>query len=504
MGIPLYEDQKEFIGEIRKNWKAHKRIVGVMPTGGGKTRCAAYIIKGCIDNGMRVCFVVPRISLIEQTARSFYDLGLTGITYIWAGCETSASAPIAIASVDTLIRREKTEYDLYIIDEVHHRRKKLLEWMAEHPDDRYIGLTATPFADWLGHYYTAMAKSKPMWWMIENKRLSPYEVFAPSKPDLSGCKTTNTALGTDYVESDIAEIMGGYKLCGDIVSNWMENGQNRITMALCVNKAHAGHLTNEFNRHGVVSELITADTPVEEREQIFERTRQGVTRIILSINCLTEGFDMPECSCLINARPTKSKARFIQGIGRVLRYVEGKKAIVFDHAGSFLDPELGFVEHIEIDELSSKSDGLTERQRIQKEIEKIEKAPKECPKCKFVKMPGSHECPKCGFKPTFGEDIDTDTKRKLESLNASLPKHEKHTKEDKQAWFSMLLGWQRERAAQGKPVKDGAISHKYKERFGCWPKGLHRTPKVPSPELRNWITAQNIRFAKGRQKQTAK
>jgi DNA repair protein RadD len=496
--ISLYPDQEEFIGEIRKLWKDNKRIVGFMPTGGGKTRCAAHIIKGHLDRGLRVCFVVPRISLIEQTARSFTELGLTGMTYIWAGFETNHNAKLAIASIDTLIRREKTEYDLYIIDEVHHKRKTLLEWMAAHPEDRYLGLTATPFADWLGTYYSAMAKSKPMWWMIENKRLSPYIVYAPTKPNLSECKTRNTSLGQDYVESDIAEIMGGYKLCGDIVANWMENAGNRLTMALCVNKAHAGHLTNEFNRNGIASELITADTPIEEREQIFDRARSGVTRMILSINCLTEGFDMPECEVLINARPTKSKARFTQGIGRVLRYVEGKVATIYDHAGSFLDPDLGFVEHIEIEELGSNSDGLSEQARIKKEIEKIEKAPKECPKCKFVKQPGILVCGRCGFKPTFGEDnIDTDTTRKLESLNASLSKDKPVTKEDKQQFWSELKGWQKERAIAGKPVKDGAVSHKYRDRFQVWPKGLNDTAKVPSPETRNWIQSQNIRFAKG-------
>jgi ribosomal protein L37AE/L43A len=495
--ITLYPDQEEFIGEIRKLWKNHKRIVGVMPTGGGKTRCAAFIIKGCVDKGLRVCFVVPRISLIEQTARLFADLGLTGITYIWAGEETSHNAPIAIASLDTLIRRDKSNYDLFIIDEVHHRRKALLEWMERYPNDRYLGFTATPFGDFLGTYYSAMAKSKPMWWMIENKRLSPYEVFSVSKPDLSRCKITNTSLGRDYAESDIAEIMGGYKLCGDVVSNWMENADNRLTMALCVNKAHAGHLTNEFNRHGVAAELITADTPVEERQQIFSRAKSGVTRIILSINCLTEGFDMPECEVLINARPVKSKARFIQGVGRILRYIEGKVATIYDHAGSFIDPDLGFVEYIEINELGSGSDGLNESQRVLKEIEKIEKAPKECPKCKFVKPVGMFECGKCGFKPTFGEDVDVDTTRKLVSLRESIHKPDKHTKENKQLFWSELKGWQLERAAAGKPVKDGFLSHKYRERFQVWPKGMNNTAKVPSPETRNWLKSQQIRYAKG-------
>ena len=73
--IDLYPDQEEFIQEIRKLWKENLRIVGVCPTGFGKTRCAAKIIQGFVSRGMKVCFIVPRISLIQQTADAFTDLG---------------------------------------------------------------------------------------------------------------------------------------------------------------------------------------------------------------------------------------------------------------------------------------------------------------------------------------------------------------------------------------------------------------------------------------------
>ena len=489
--ISLYPDQEEFLQEVRKLWKNHLRILGCCPTGFGKTRCAARIIEGCVSRGMRVCFLVPRISLIEQTARSFLDLGLEDITYLWADYPTDFNAKITIASIDTYIRRQKQEFDLIIVDEVQHKRKVLLEWMDEFPQDRYFALTATPFADWLGTYYTAMAKSKPMHWLIANKRLSDYDVFAPTKPDLSGLKTVNTPLGKDYKESDLEAVMGESKLVGDVVCNWLENGENRLTIALCVNVAHAGHLTNEFNNNGIKAELVTHHVPIYEREAIFKRAIDGITKIILSVDCLTEGFDMPEATCLINARPTKSKSRFIQGIGRILRYVEGKTALIFDHAASFIDPELGFVEYIEVDDLCADKDGLDEVSQARKEKERKEKLPIECRKCTYLKPAGELVCAKCGHKPIAGENCEIDETREL-----SVIKKTKATKVDKQSFYSQLLGVQAQSKFSKKPMSDGYISNLYREKFKVWPKSLNKSIVQPTPEVLGFIKSRKIAFAK--------
>ena len=56
---------------------------------------------------------------------------------------------------------------------------------------------------------------------------------------------------------------------------------------------------------------------------------------------------MPECGCIILARPTKKMGLYRQMIGRVLRPADGKPdAIVLDHSGAIF--RHGFVEdHVE-------------------------------------------------------------------------------------------------------------------------------------------------------------
>ncbi|ECM3183817.1 ATP-dependent helicase, partial [Salmonella enterica subsp. enterica serovar Newport] len=108
------------------------------------------------------------------------------------------------------------------------KRRALLEVIRD-KDIKVVGLSGTPFASWMGKYYECLIKPTTIGELIKNGVLSGYEFFAPSTPDLKGVKTTNTLFGRDYNEEQIAAIMGNADLVGDIVRNWLENGNNQPT-----------------------------------------------------------------------------------------------------------------------------------------------------------------------------------------------------------------------------------------------------------------------------------
>lgn len=461
------------------------------------TRCAARIIEGFISRGLRVAFTVPRISLIKQTVDSFAELGILNVSVMQGQSDYNPGALVTVASLDTMIRRKKQVFDLVVIDEAHKKRKKLLEWMEEFPDERYLALTATPFPKWMGEYFTVMAKGKSMRWLIDNGRLAPYDVYAPDVPDTSACKVRMTEDGPDFTESALADIMDGAKIVGNVVQNWLRNGENRQTICLCVNVKHANHLANEFEREGISVSVVTAQTPIEERNDvIFPSFRNRITKILLSVDCLTEGANFPECSCLINARPTKSLCRYIQGLGRVLRFMEGKRAVIFDHSGSTL--ELGLPCDIEVDRLRSGDDGMSEVAPAQ--IEEREKAkPKKCSKCDYLKPAGVRTCPMCGFTARACEEVETREDIGLKQISGE-DKKKSYTKEDKQRIYSELIGWQMQQRQKGKNISDGRVANLYRERVGVWPRSLGSKPAEPSPETLNYIKSNQIRFAKGKAK----
>ncbi|EIT6983256.1 DEAD/DEAH box helicase, partial [Escherichia coli] len=387
--------------------------------------------------------------------------------------------------------------DLLIIDEAHLRKKRILKDIERLRGKgvKVIGLSGTPFSPFLGKYYDRLIKPTTIGELIQRGDLSKYEFYAPTKPDLKGVKTTSSLeYGRDYNETQLAEIMCGSTLVGDIVQNWLENGRDLPTIAFCVNVAHANYLTIQFNLAGVNAEVMTADTPVDERQTIIHRFETGATKIIVSVGVLVAGFDS-DVRCIIYARPTKSEIRWLQALGRGLRTAPGKEScLIFDHSGTV--HRLGYPDSIEYDELPGKSDGMEESARRAVE-ERAEKLPHECPQCHYMKPAGVYVCPKCGHKPLRGEDVDTDTSRKLNKLGKN---QHQSTKAEKQSWWSQIKFYQRQRASLGRPVSDGWCAHTFREKFGEWPDGLSNFPMEITPEVNNYIRHKLIRFAKGHQR----
>lgn len=494
--------QQRALDMLRRDWKQYNSFMVYSPTGSGKTGLSAFITDGFVSRGMRVLMTCPYTVLVTQTAKRFIQYGLPEdeISYVWRDHPNyDPERKIQIASADTLIRRDFPEnIDLLIVDEAHLRRKKMLEvikYLTAETHVKVIGLSGTPFAPFLGKYYQRLIKPTTIKELMDTGVLCGYEFFAPTKPDLSGVKVTRSdEFGSDYKEDEVAEIMCGADLVGDIVSNWLSHGEDRPTVAFCVNVNHANYVTLQFNKAGVNAEVMTAQTPHDERQMMIHRFEQGATKIIVSVGTLIAGFDS-DVRCIIYARPTKSEIRWLQIIGRGLRTAKGKdKCLVFDHSGSV--HRLGYPDSIEYDTLPSKSDGM-KTVVSERKNEKREKLPKECSQCHYMKPAGVYQCPKCGHKPLAGEDVDTDASRGLKQISG---KKKAVTKQEKQSWWSQIKFYQRQRAAQGKPVSDGWCAHTFKDKFGTWPNGLQDYPMEITPEVNNYIKWKQIAFAKGREK----
>ena len=96
----------------------HRRPMVQAPTGAGKTVLAASMVTGALAKGNRVLFVVPFLSLIEQTVAAFKAQGIDAVGvmqgYHWM---TDGSQPVQVASIQTLQRRK-----LPIVRSRHRRR----------------------------------------------------------------------------------------------------------------------------------------------------------------------------------------------------------------------------------------------------------------------------------------------------------------------------------------------------------------------------------------------
>jgi len=487
----LHDFQKDLVNDVRKVYKANTRIMIQAATSFGKTFVMASMVDKMAQNGMKCVCLVPRLSLIKQMEDEFEAFGISKYRMSKIHCDfkTDYSKNIIIASTASFIRKEFMPFDVIHIDEAHMQNRVINKRMEEHPEERFFGWSASPFSKGLGKYFSAMVKGIGMRSLIdmEGMALCDYSVFAPSIPSLKDIKVK----GGEYVAKELEALMGDAKIAGDLVSNWVAFGENRPTMVLPVNVRHANQIQADFAAVGVSSEVISAKTPLDEREAIFDRIRNDTLKMVISCGCLTAGFSIKKISCLIQARPTKSKSDWLQGCGRVLRYLPGKRAIIFDHGGCSLT--LGLPECIDIDELDDGKRQESEKKK-EKEKKEIEALPKVCKQCGFVKPAGVGACPRCGHISKVCEDVETNHQLGLEMIKGE--KKKEPTKEDKQKFYSELLGWQKQQQMNGKNVSDGRVSHIYKEKFGVWAKGLDDRIMSPSNELTSFIRSRNIAYSK--------
>ena len=102
----------------------------------------------------------------------------------------------------------------------------------------------------------------------------------------------------------------------------MSKGKRTICFAVTV--AHATHLAETFEEEGIAAAAVTGDTSMQERQKLYQALHTGAIKVLTNVQVLTEGYDEPLIECIVMARPTQSRALFIQCIGRGLRLAPGK------------------------------------------------------------------------------------------------------------------------------------------------------------------------------------
>ena len=479
---PLRPYQEQAIQSLRMSLgQGHKRPVLQIPTGGGKTRTAGEIIRMARAKGTRVAFVVPAISLVDQTVESLQRDGIDDIGVIQADhWMTRPDAAVQVCSIQTLERRDlPVGIGLVIVDEAHRGYRFLYRWMAEWSSVPFIGMSATPWSRGMGKHWDDLVVANSTAGMIAEGYLSPFRVYAPGHPDLTGVRT----VAGDYHEGELGDAMDKTPLIADIVDSWLRHGAGRPTLLFAVNRAHAKHCQQEFQSAGITAEYIDAYTEPEERRIIGSRLERGEVSVVCNVGCLTTGVDW-DVRCIVLARPTRSEILFVQMIGRGLRLADGKDhCVILDHSDTH--QRLGFVTDIHHERLD---DGRPQQKQERKERELL---PKECAKCHYLRPPKVGKCPACGYVPERTHHVDHVDGELVEITRGKSEKREKVPKQTQQDWYSMLLGY-----AIGTGKKEGWAYYKFKEKFKREPSGLKRSPAKPSAELSAWITSRNIARAR--------
>ena len=387
-----------------------------MGTGAGKTVCAGDIAHRLFHQLQdrhrqtriqeHVLYLVHRRELLDQTSKTLEEFGLGGqIGHILSGRAPKPWCPLQVASVQTLAKRiDKLPWLrplMLIIDECHHTRAKTWEFIvASFPHARILGMTATPArldGKGLGALFDHLIEGPPVKELISVGALCDLELYGiKTGVDLKG---VHKRMG-EFNQSELDTAVTG-PVVASTISNWQRLAADRRTIHYSVSRRHSREIVERAKAVGVAAEHVDGDMPKPERKAIFGRFAAGVTQFVSNVDLITEGFDAPECDCVI-IKPTYSLTLFLQMVGRVMRPKhDGRRGIVLDVGGNIgerhgdpRDPYHWTLESgVEIEEFKSKR-----------------KAVRVCGNCSFVFPSRKDECPLCGWevKRKTASEVDVD------------------------------------------------------------------------------------------------
>ena len=490
MELQLREHQEWVIDALRDGFKqGHRAQLLYAPTGFGKTEVAISLMKATSDNYKRSSMILDRIVLVDQTSMRLSKYRINHGVYQANHWKYDTTERIQVCSAQTLERRNKfPDIDLLIVDECHITRKKITDLIQDNPKLKVIGLTATPFTKGLGKIYSNVICASTTGALVDKSWLTPLKVYISKEIDMTGVKKVAGEWSPDQVTER------GMQITGDIVEEWINKtheifGRPRKTIVFCAGVAHGADLVQQFANKGYNFVSISYKDNDEFKKAAIEDFAKPDTEIhgLIATDILTRGFDVPDVMIGVSARPfSKSLSSHIQQLGRVMRPYEGKEfALWLDHSGNYIRfrDEWDQVYDEGVKELHNKEE------KTKKEPTEKEKKESKCPKCEALWPKNSDNCPACGY---------VKQKKMLDAVAGELIALQDMGKSDrteKQFFYSELL-----HIAKDNNYNSHWASHKYREKFVVWPKGLYQTLRIPSITTRNWVKHKNIAWVKGKQK----
>lgn len=443
--INLFEDQLTSINGVRQRFaEGANKVLLQGATGSGKSYMTTYIVSNALKKGNTCYYIVPRKELVKQISSTFDKFGLSH-SYIAAGKRYKSKCKAQVVSLQSLVRRfNRVEPpSLAIIDECHFSFSTIdtvMDWLDK-SGSKVIGQTATPWRQdgtGLGKHYDEMVIGPTVRELIEMKRLSDYDMYAPTQIDLSKIRK----VAGEYSKADLEEFMRDNRaIVGDMVRYYKESCYGRLHIVYCVSLKHCQMVTDFFQSNGVAAAYIDGTMSNNHRKRIITDFADGKVEVLVSCDLLTFGFDLSSqvgkdvpIMSMSDAKPTMSLAQQMQKWGRVLRAKE-RPAIILDHAGNKIRHDLPCTEREwTLDDWKNKRGSSAEKTL----------PARQCDKCYYCHHPAP-TCPQCGYVYPVEEREVEDVDGELEKVNKEIERKKKRQEVGMARSFDDLWAIARER-----------------------------------------------------------
>ena len=311
----------------------------LMATGLGKTRVAAGVIEQWINDrpGNEILLLAPSLALVPQLEASVWPyLPKSVATHVLVGSEKpSFQGGVTVATVQSMLNRgaeSRERFGLVVVDEAHHAPadgyRQLLSALAP----RFVlGMTATP-------------------WRGDERRLE----------DIFGDPTHTVTIVEGMQLGYLAAV--DYRMMVDTINwNWVRKNLNsslsikelnrrlfiperdealvskirehldRIidprAVVFCRSIDHADSIARRLQAEGFAVHAIHSRLDRFSTTKILRDFRSGDVPVIVTVDMLNEGIDIPDVNLIAFLRVTHSRRIFVQQLGRGLRLSPEKSEV---------------------------------------------------------------------------------------------------------------------------------------------------------------------------------
>lgn len=353
-GYALFPHQRRALAEARAILAGRGRAMLHMPTGSGKTRTVMNLVCEHLresEAGL-VLWIAPTGELLEQAAKELESawtflgnreiaihLGWGGRSWEPEGLESG----VLFASPQTLdsrqqrdqsfLNRVSSKVSLVVFDEAHQSVARTYQHALEGiaftavPPKPVLGLSATP-----GRTYVGGEDDRALVELYDHEKVildttaeggppNPVDYLIAhgylAEPEFRLLGQLETSEGSKQPGMSTPDYLA---FVAEAILDLLKEGHLRIIVfARSVDESDL--LARTLRSIGILADSVNGNTPVAQRDTATRqyRTRSTTPRVLVNWGVFTAGFDAPQTSAVVIARPTRSLVAYSQMMGRAVR-----------------------------------------------------------------------------------------------------------------------------------------------------------------------------------------
>lgn len=332
----LYDHQKKYYDALRAQTGTFKSLVCI-PTGGGKTRLAAtYLLNERLAKGDKILWIAHSQFLLDQAYDVFVNSTQlnTQIICVHSNAEKFSALRsdhrIVIISFQSLIANGSSWQEILgdnvtiVIDEAHHLvAPSYLNAIKSFAENKcVIGLTATPVrSKWEENNELCKYFSTDLNIKIHMAELFKLGVLV--KPTFEDVYFNLEVSKQSDLSTLVHSLTNSSNYHDLILDQYLQNKERYgKTVIFALNIVHANLLYQMFKAAGIETYLV--HSRAYNRDSDFPAFKRSVSGVLININIMNEGVDVPNIQTVFMTKPLNSRIAVTQIIGRALRSAPNK------------------------------------------------------------------------------------------------------------------------------------------------------------------------------------